>query len=399
MLQKIQERPRQVTPRSIPSCCVAYCLIFLLCSVTVTSACDCPNGFPKDPSFFPISVWMQSPLHAPQYKHIGINTFIGLWGGPTERQLATLKKYGMFAVVAQTEVGLHSINRDVIKGWLHDDEPDNAQPIGMGLYGSCIPALEIVRRTEAMKARDNTRPIMIGFGQGVANKYWRGRGPCNGDENYYSIAAHGVDILSFDIYPVASSTPQVKGKLEYVARGVARLSKIARKDQMVWTTIETTALDPAHAVTPTQLRAEVWMAIIHGAGGIVYFVHEFSPKTREDAIFRRPDIVREVAKENRLIRSLARVLNSQSLDAKFTVQSSIPIATMAKRLQKSLYIFAVAMTNSASPTRFTLRGLNGTKALVVGENRSLPIIAGSFEDQFAGYDVHIYEIPLTSAEN
>ena len=39
----------------------------------------------------------------------------------------------------------------------------------------------------------------------------------------------GADIVSFDIYPVGSKTPQVKGKSEYVARGVAGLVKGGRQ--------------------------------------------------------------------------------------------------------------------------------------------------------------------------
>ena len=34
------------------------------------------------------------------------------------------------------------------------------------------------------------------------------------------------------------------------------------------------------------------MALTRGAKGIVYFVHEFKPQFREDAIFRYPDIWR-----------------------------------------------------------------------------------------------------------
>ena len=98
------------------------------------------------------------------------------------------------------------------------------------------------------------------------------------------------------------------------------------------------------------------MAIIHGARGIVYFVHEFSPTFREDAIFRHPEVVNQVPQENELIKSLASVLNSPNLSGTVTVQSSVPMATMAKRYENTLYIFAVAMTNSASKPRFILKG-------------------------------------------
>jgi hypothetical protein len=364
------------------------CFAALLINNSLASAQEhYPRGFPNDPGFFPIGVWLQSPSSAPRYKAIGINTFIALWNGPTEAQLAELAKNGMFAVAAQNDVALASVNRGVIKGWLHEDEPDNAQPIGLGLYGSCVPATEVVRRTQEMKSRDPTRPVMINFGQGVANEFWRGRGPCTSDQEYYSIAAQGADILSFDIYPVGSGTPQVKGKLEYVARGVTNLVNRAVNDQKVWTVLETTG-----AVTPAQVRSEVWMAIIHGAKGIVYFVHEFAPTFREDGIFRHPDVIQEVARTNALIKSLAIRLNSPNLAEKLIVQSTTPIATMVKQYENTIYVFAVAMNDSVSKPRFTINGFDGTKAIVIGEDRSVTITHGVFEDPFEGYGVHIYEI-------
>jgi hypothetical protein len=389
-------RPRQIA-RKFGLFSSTWLLLF---STAVTSANqDYPNGFADDPDFFPIGVWQQSPARAPAYKAIGVNTFVGLWQGPTEDQLTTLAKYDMFVVASQNDVALHSKNRGIIKAWLYGDEPDNAKPIGLGLYGSCVPANEVVRQTQQMKAQDGTRPVMINFGQGIANKYWKGRGPCTGDEDYYSVASRNVDILSFDIYPVGSETAQIKGKLEYVARGVTRLMNLAVNGQRVWTVIETTALDPARAVTPVELRAEVWMAIIHGARGLVYFVDEFSPAFREDAIFRHPEVVRQVAQENQLIKSLASVLNSPTLSGTIAVQSSEPIDILAKRVKNTLYVFAVAMANRASQPRFTLGGLHGTEVHVVGEKRGIAMTQGAFEDAFDGYGVHIYEIPLNDTAN
>jgi hypothetical protein len=99
---------------------------------------------------------------------------------------------------------------------------------------------------------------------------------------YYDVAVEDADILSFDVYPIASKIAQVKGKLEYVARGVSNLVQRSMPGQTVWNAIETTALDPNTPVTPAQVRAEVWMSLVHGSRGIVYFVHEFAPKFLED---------------------------------------------------------------------------------------------------------------------
>jgi hypothetical protein len=247
------------------------------------------NGFPADRSFFPIGVWQQWPGRAPSYQAIGINTFVGLYEGPTEEQLAELAKHGMFAIAEQNDIGLASANGGVIKGWIQGDEPDNAQPIGLGIYGPCIAAPEVARRTREMRARDPTRPIMLNFGRGVADENWPGRGACTGDLDYYDAAIAGADILSFDIYPVASDTAHVRGKLEYIARGIASLTTRAAAGQAVWGVIETTSIEARQHVTPAELRAEVWMALIHGASGIVYFVHEWTGGFREDGIFRYPE--------------------------------------------------------------------------------------------------------------
>ena len=140
---------------------------------------------------------------------------------------------------------------------------------GLGLHGRCVPATEVVRRSRKTKTKDPTRPVLINFGQGVANEYWKGRGPCNGDMKYYDVAIEDADILSFDVYPVASKIPQVKGKLEYVARGVSNLVQRAMPGETVWNAIETTALDPNTPVTFAQVRAEVWMSLVQGSKGIV----------------------------------------------------------------------------------------------------------------------------------
>jgi hypothetical protein len=271
---------------------------------------------------------------------------------------------------------------------LHEDEPDNAQPIGLGLHFTCIPATTIIRRTQQMKSIDPTRPVMINFGQGIVNEFWRGRGRCAGNQAYYSDAVRGADILSFDIYPVGSDTPQVKGKLEYVARGVTNLVNRASGDQDVWAVLETTG-----AVTPAQLRSEVWMAVIHGAKGIVYFVHEFAPSFREDGIFRHPDVVQEVARTNALIKTLAIQLNGPSIVDKLNVQSDSTIATLVKEYQEKLFVFAVNMKNSTAKARFAFDGSDQKSVTVIGENRSLPMTQGIFEDAFEGYGVHIYEFP------
>jgi hypothetical protein len=352
------------------------------------------NGLPAGPDFFPIGVWLQSPLNAPAYKAMGVNTFVGLYRGPTEAQLAELAKNGMYAIAAQNDIALNSHDSSVVKAWLQQDEPDNAQPGPWWKRRSCIPAAEVVAETRRLESRDPTRPVMINFGEGVADAGWRGRGTCTGDMQYYDIAARGAGILSFDIYPVADVRSAIRGKLDYIAHGVCNLRARLAPGQALWAGIETTAIGSHQRVTPAQLRSEVWLALIHGATGIYYFVHEWTSGFREDGIFRYPEIVAEVTAVDRGIARLAPVLNAPDAATAIDVSAPIAVDTRVKRLPEALYVFAVAMQNQAAKVRFFVPGIGNASAAVIDEDRAVAVAGGVFEDAFTGYGVHIYRIPV-----
>ena len=216
------------------------------------------NGPSRDSDFFPIAVWLQNPAKASQYKAAGFNTYVGLWKGPTEKQLAELKNAGMKVICHQNKVGLKHVNDPTIIGWMHGDEPDNAQSLGQGRgYGPPIPPKEIIDDYQKIRAADSTRPVLLNLGQGVAWDGWHGRGVRTNHPEDYPEYVKGCDIASFDIYPVAHPKPQVSGKLWYVGRGVQRLVKWTGGDKIVWNCIECTRIqNPTNKATPQQVRCE-----------------------------------------------------------------------------------------------------------------------------------------------
>jgi hypothetical protein len=348
------------------------------------------NGLPSDPSYFPIGVWLQRPSLAPEYKAIGVNLFVGLWMGPTEAQLAELAKYDMPALAEQNDVGLTSRNAKMIRGWLlHEDEPDNAQPLPSGDWGPCVPAKDVARETRAIQGKDPTRPVLVGFGRGLADPDWRGRGSCTGDTAYYDEASVGADILTFDIYPVASDYGR---QLDYPARGIERLKTIARQGH-VWAVVETTHINsPDARVSPAELRSEVLLAIIRGADGLMYFAHEWTGGFREDGLFRYPEIVSAVKDMNALLQRLAPVLNSPTIKDRVAASGTIASATMLKEHDGALYLFAGSTEAKAGSLSFSLSGVSNGSAEAIGENRRIPLKDGAFHDSFSGYEVHIYRI-------
>jgi len=355
------------------------------------------NGPPADSSYFPIAVWLQSPNNAPRYKAAGINLFIGLWEGPTEEQLAELTKHGMPVVCAQNDVGLAHIGDPIIVGWMHGDEPDNAQPAGEGKWGPCIPPQRIVDDFEQLRAKDPSRPILLNLGQGVANDEWYGRGEGAKLEDYFTYVKGG-DIISFDVYPVVGlRKPDSENYLWYVPRGVDRLVQWTEGRRIVWNCIECTHIDkPDKCATPAQVKSEVWMALIHGSTGLIYFVHQFAPSFCEWALLQDPEMLQAVTDINAQIRELAPVLNSPTLPFGARVQSSnaeVPVDVMVKRLDGATYVFSVGMRNAATTGSFDVVGLPAQcTAEVLGEGREIPVVDGEFTDEFEPYGVHIYRI-------
>ena len=356
------------------------------------------KGPPQDPGFFPIAVWLQNPNKAGQYRDAGINTYVGLWNGPTEEQLASLSKTGMKLICEQNAIALKHLNDSTIIGWMHGDEPDNAQSLGKDKgYGPPIPPAKIIRDYEKLRASDSSRPVMLNLGQGVAWDNWYGRGVRTNHPEDYAEYTKGCDIASFDIYPVAESSPQVSGKLWYVAQGVSRLLQWTDNKKVVWNCIECTRIsNPKSKATPGQVRCEVWMSLIHGSMGLIYFVHEWQPKFNESALLSDPDMLAAVTNVNQQIHRLAPVLNQPTIMDAAVVESNnreVPIAFMVKRHQQITYLFAVAMREGEVAATFSVKGLKGeSKVEVLDENRTLSAKDGVFQDAFKPWAVHAYRI-------
>ncbi|MHC4509345.1 MAG: hypothetical protein ACYTAO_10380, partial [Planctomycetota bacterium] len=357
----------------------------------------------QDADFFPIAVWLQNPGKAQRYKQAGFNTYVGLWRGPTEQQLAELRAAGMKVICHQNEVALKHKNDATIIGWMHGDEPDNAQSLGPGKrYGPPVLPKRIVEDYCRIREADLSRPVLLNLGQGVAWDGWHGRGVRTNHPEDYPEYVKGCDIASFDIYPAVHSKPEVAGNLWFVAKGVERLKKWTGGKKVVWNCIECTRIhNPEKKATPQQVKCEVWMSIIHGSMGLIYFVHEWEPRFNESALLSDPEMLSAVTKINRQITRLAPVLNSPTIRDAASVSSSnesMPVATMVKKHDGATYLFAVAMREGKTTATFDLRKLrDGITVEVLGENRTIAVKDGVFKDSFGAWDVHIYKVQDTKS--
>ena len=356
-----------------------------------------------NPAFFPIAVWLQDPANAKAYRDAGINTFVGLWEGPTATQLSELNKAGVLVVCDQNQIALNHPARSNILAWMQRDEPDNATTWGARLgFGKPMSVESVAADYRRMIANDSTRPVLLNLGQGVAWDNWYGRGTRNHHPEDYPHYLEACDIASFDIYPAAHLDAEVMGNLWYVPLGVERLRRWTRDEKPVWNCIETTrGNDPLFKPTPHEVRAEVWMSLIHGSRGIIYFAHQFKPTFIEAALLADPEMLAAVTKLNQQITSLTPVLNSPTVTNAVTIQSTntaAPIATMVKQVSGYTYIFAVTMRPLDTRAEFSLKQFSGLETVeVLGENRTVAVKDGKFTDQFAPWSVHLYRVKSGSA--
>jgi hypothetical protein len=264
-----------------------------------------------------------------------------------------------------------------------------------------------------MKTTDPTRPVQLNLGQGVAWDGWWGRGDWTNQPGDYVNYAKGGDILSYDIYPMnldpsQSTTDWMIAELEkvsqslwYVPDGIDRLRAWTDYKKPVWMALETTNIggDTPHPPTPATTKSEVWMSIIHGASGIIYFCHQWGSDGNlisETGLLDDAAMSAAVKNINAQIISLAPVLNTQSVGNGVTTGSSnttVPVDTMLKRYNKYTYLFAVSMRPGATTATFTLRDFPASaSAEVIGESRNISVNNGVFQDTFSNYTVHIYKI-------
>lgn len=351
------------------------------------------NGLPSDPEYFPIAVWLQAPHNVQRYQEIGVNLFVGLWDGPTAAQLEVLEKAGMKVICAQNAVGLAHKGKAIV-GWMHGDEPDNAQARQDGGYGPPIAPHAIVASYEKLHKADPTRPVLLNLGQGAAWDGWYGRGDRTNHPEDYAEYLKGCDLASFDIYPVTHRHKDVKDRLDIVGRGVQRMRGWSQEQKPIWACIETGHVDNADArPTADQVRSEVWIAIASGASGIVYFAHEFQPKFVEAGLLEHAEIAAAVKAVNGEVLAAAKALNAPlAPEAVVLADDSAAIAVRVHRLGDEVHVFAASLQANAAKVTFRVAKQKGKQVEVVGEQRTLAIESGKFDDEFAGYAFHHYRL-------
>lgn len=380
---------------------------------------------PQDKNFFPIGVWVQNPAEAAKYKELGINFYFGLWDGPTAGQIQELKKHGMGVVCHFNEYAKENLlDEPTVWGWMHNDEPDLALHFprnllkgpggkeiikkhwpevyneldldhkeyngwGLGLH----PVNDIQAGYQEIKKYDPERPVFIQLSMAVAQDgIEMGRGDRSGKIWEYPLYMEGSDVVSFDIYPVAYGNPD---KLWQISKGIDQLKAWGSGDRPRMVILEA-GFGEVWA-SKHQQRAQLWLAINHGAEGIAWFVHRWIKENGQEKFYsdkmplKHPEIGQAVKELNQEVLSLASVIHAEKPEGAATAKGA-ELDLGARRKDGILYLFAVERGGKAGLAEISLKDIGRAEIEVIGENRTLSCRNGTFTDDFEPWAVHLYKI-------
>jgi len=345
-----------------------------------------PHEFPEpraitnvlqDPNFFPIAVWAQPLIFMDYFKALGVNIFIGeiLQFGPTTQEefLDGLYSKGLYGIIfpseASDEVDPEVIsqfkNHPALLAWRHRDEPDVKSQIKPG--AKSLP-WEIKERYDEIGPLDMEHSVYLNFGPGV-----------------------GGDPTKRYVQITISAYPNGEKLLYSVADGIDSLKDLSNNKKPIWIWLEASDLGRSYrSPTPQEMRAEVWMVIIHGADGIGWFPQVFNPFFWHDI---PPELEVEMKNIAQTLKDLAPAINSSERDdvqVRMLTQGRIDVSSRID--DNKLYFFAVNMMNKEVDAEFILPAFySSSRFKVINEDRTIEISQGVFIEHFAPYEVHLYE--------
>src|SRR6266850_2499639 len=344
------------------------------------------NGLP----FFPLMSWAQRSTRFELLRSLGFNAFCG---GRASDYLPAAQKVGGYAMVGFDE---KFVGHPALLAWTHGDEPD------LGFDNGGKPrksAAEVVEGYQKIRERDATRPVFFNLTSGYMEM--GGKKLAEDRREYYQTVVSGADILSFDYYPIYGwNRPD---RLMWVAEGVTQLRQFGGEKRAVMECIETSKgsqwVDYAKQieVKPMHTRSEVWMAIIRGATGIMYFTHAWRPAFNE---FEPTEEMRlELKRLNDQITRLTPAIVANEFKGKVGIafENDLHGEVMAKEHEGSIYLFAnnLDLKWRAGRAEISMEGLKtGTRIEVIDESRQIVAEEGRFGDDFGPLGVHIYRIKM-----
>ena len=361
--------------------------------------------------FFLIGTFMPPTFDFQKWHDRGVNTAVGEAYVDPATGLANGPLLQAWDKAAQAQ-GLRTIRRPMpnpsddvgnttLLAWAQMDEPDAAGGGLRNLAGS-------VANYQLWKAADPNRPVYLNFaGPDVLTAIegpkpsWclDSTGGCSLVTNHMDYINQALDWVSNDIYPAAGNLPDDSRRYDVSLVGDPIDRIRSWTDKPVFCYIETSdqKFNPksTRGVTRDEVRAEIWVAIVHGVRGYVFFPEVVPPNGVGSASDGTPaDVAAELTVQNNTVTQLAPVLQGDINPTTLGATVPAPLQAGWRDAPSGRYFFVVntkedTLTNAA----ITLTGVDtATSASVFNESRTVTLAKGKLTDTFGAFAVHIYVV-------
>jgi hypothetical protein len=329
--------------------------------------------------FFPIMQWLQAKSRISYQSSLGINTFMGQGNGESAGDyLDECQANGAYGIVGFDDA---EKEHPALFGWMWVDEPD----ISESGRARKMPA-EVLAEYKRIRSQDQSHPFVMTLTASFFSRF-PARDWMNGSKRYYYDYMNTADIIGFDYYMIygwckpewiAEISDSQDEFLQYGNKTTFQWIEAARTSSK-WCDI--TARKPDDGPYPEEIRNEVWQAIIHGAKAIGYFTHSWEcPGYTQWCLSAAQEA--ELRRTNRQITELTDAILADEIARVYG-----EIDLMRTVSNGTSYIFAVNKERMAKTHTFDAPG---SIVEVYDENRTIPVVGGSFTDSFGSLGVHIY---------
>ncbi|MBS1721283.1 MAG: hypothetical protein JST35_12630 [Armatimonadetes bacterium] len=284
------------------------------------------------------------------------------------------------------------IGRKDLLAWSHWDEPDAA-----GRAPTWTPAFE--KTYSEWRSIDPNRKIFLNFAGPDITWFTTQRDSYSTNyASYYPRLVATADWIASDLYPAGGwlnrGHESRRGDIALIAEPMRAIKKLTNKPQFVFieaSEIESGNVAGARCPTPEEMRAQIWYAILHGARGIFYF----PASVRRDA-FRfdasPPEIVKEMVRQNALIRKAGRTLQGAVDPSQLQVSADGPLEVGWRLLDGQATVIVVNPTRKSVPeAKITVAGAKG-EARFLSNDRRVPMSNGVLKESIEPLGVRVFMV-------
>lgn len=347
--------------------------------------------------FFPIGVFAQPVESFAKWKSRGINTLLEVPQNHNPEAWDSAAVQAGFRIIRRPLANAKAdIGRKDLLAWSHWDEPDAA--------GRIFEWTPLFERTFAEWRRiDPNRKVFINFaGPDITWFTSRSDDYSRRYASHYPRLIATADWVANDLYPsggyLNNDHARRRGDVTLVGEPVKVLRRLTSKPQFAFveaSEIEKGNVSGARCPTPGEMRAQIWHLIALGVRGLFYF-----PAVVGTGGFRfdgAPEtVVKEMTAQNRLISSLAPLLQSEVNPARIEASAPAPVSVGWRAGENEALVILVNTSGQAlRATEVRVRGVAESgvgRDLASGE--AVRMNGGSVRVDFEGHGVRLLALPL-----